>query len=290
MNKAHNRAYNGIMATASGILKSVSGEFSNAGIETASLDARILLETATGKTRSFFVANPDYALDENEGEKLRELVSRRLNREPVAQIIGKKEFWGRDFAVSRDVLTPRPESELIIEAALERLKKNAPHSFLDLGTGSGCLILTLLAEFPSAKGVGADISQTALAIAARNAYNLGIDRVELVLSEWCENIAPQRFDLIVANPPYIPLNQRNCLSKELSFEPDMALYSGDDGLDSYRQIAAQTGKFSPKLVILEIGIGQEDQVDEIFKGHGFNLKEMKRDLAGITRTLVFAEK
>lgn len=272
------------------ILRDSARKLAKAGISSPELDARILLEEATGKSRSYIIANSESELSVAEINAFTKLMERRLKREPISQIMGRKEFWGREFEVSPDVLTPRPETELIIVAALKAFPKEKPLRILDLGTGSGCIILTLLMEFPDSTGIAVDISKTALAIARQNAYNHGIDRVEFVLSEWCENVAPQRFDLIVSNPPYISLLNKNSLDKELSYEPETALFSGDEGLDSYREIAEDLSDMEFGLAIFEIGQNQEDEIRRIFAYHGIDCVGELSDLAGITRTMMFRKK
>lgn len=272
-------------------LKIAVQKIESAGIKGAALDARVLLEFATGKNRTFFLANPNAQI--NEAEFFR-LVERRVNREPVSHITGKKEFYGREFIVSADVLTPRPETELIIDTAKDLFETTEPIKILELGVGSGCIIITLMEEYLGAIGVGVDISEKALAIARKNAYNLGITGIEFYCSDWAENIGTDgkknQFDLVVSNPPYIKADEKNSLEAELGFEPDIALYAGRSGLDAYEKIAKGLGKISFRYAIFEIGQGQETEVEKIFNENGFKLIEQKKDLAGIIRTLVFAKK
>ncbi len=270
------------------LIKSAAKKLQDVGIDTARLDAMLLLETALGKNRSYLVANSEAAVSENAQKQFAILLKRRINREPISQIIGKKEFYGRQFKVSKDVLTPRPETEFIIEVALKLFNKNSEINILDLGTGSGCIILTLLAEMPNAKGVGVDKSKSALAIAAKNAYDLKIENVEFVHSDWCKNLeSQQKFHLIVSNPPYIPKTEQKTLDAELDFEPETALFGGDDGLDCYRLIAKEISGLKFDFAILEIGINQEGEVKKIFEQYQIKHKETLADLAGIPRVIVF---
>lgn len=270
------------------ILKRATLKLENAGIETPRLDAMILLETALGKERSFLITNSERSISEKDSASFEKMMARRIKREPISQIVGKKEFYGRDFRVSKDVLTPRPETELIVDAALKRYNKSSEINILDLGTGSGCILLTLLAELPLAHGTGVDKSKSALAIAGKNAYDLKIERVEFVNSDWCQNLKPQRkFSLIVSNPPYIPKREQDGLDEELNYEPETALFGGDDGLECYRQLASEISKLTFDYAILEIGINQETEIEKIFAGYQIELEEVIPDLAGIKRVMVF---
>jgi release factor glutamine methyltransferase len=269
-------------------LKQAIEILSKAGVDSPDLDARVLLEFVTGKNRAFFIAHSEYELAADEKKHFDELLHRRANREPISQLVGKREFYGRDFLVSQDVLTPRPETELIIDAVKKLYPANSPISVLDLGTGSGCILLTILQEYPNSRGLGVDISQKALAIAKQNAYNLGVNNAELILSEWCENLdKQQKFNLIISNPPYIPQPEKATLDKDLSFEPDLALFGGDDGLVAYRRIAQEIKSLNFDFAIFEIGINQEKEVIEIFKAAGLKYVETLKDLQNIPRTLVF---
>lgn len=271
------------------IIKNASNRFLEAGIESANLDARLLMQEAIGKSHEFIVMNPDYELNKAEELAFEEMVQQRVQRLPISHILGRKEFWGMEFEVSGDVLTPRPETEIIIEEVLSHFKGQDELEIIDLGTGSGCILLSLLKEFPKSRGVGVDFSQEALAIAKRNAYNLDIRNAEFQQSNWLTNIEQKNFDLIVSNPPYIPQTDLAGLEKELSFEPEMALTDNNDGLDCYREIAASLANFNFKLSLFEIGINQETEIIQIFENN--NLKHLKtiKDLAGIPRILAFVK-
>ena len=269
------------------LLQQASEKLKQAGIDTPELDARVLLEFVTGKSRTFFITYPEHEINEKEQRTFDELIERRIKREPISHIVGNKEFYGRDFAVSSDVLTPRPETELIIDAAKEYFQLSEKLRVLELGVGSGCIISTLLLEFPGSTGVGVDISNNALAIARQNAYKLGVQGIEFYCSDWTENIEAQRFDLVVSNPPYIRSEDSKMLEAELGFEPELALYAGSSGLDAYKKIAKGLGKFSFRYAMFEIGQGQEAEVEKIFNDNNFKLVAAKKDLAGIVRTLVF---
>lgn len=251
------------------------------------LDARLLMQEAIGKSHEFLVMHSDYELSADEQKRFDEMVEQRLQRKPVSQILGKKEFWGLEFLVSGDVLTPRPETELIIEMALGHFAPQEKLEILDLGTGSGCILLSLLHEFANSRGLGVDLCKEALAIAESNAYNLEIRNAEFQQSNWFENINQKNFDLIVSNPPYIPPQHLATLEKELSFEPNLALTDNDDGLSCYREIAKNLVNFNFKLALFEIGIDQESEIIKIFEDYNFKYLKTEKDLAGIPRILAF---
>ncbi|PTW50123.1 peptide chain release factor N(5)-glutamine methyltransferase [Rhodovulum kholense] len=209
-------------------------------------------------------------------------LDRRAAREPVSHIVGLRTFWGRDFRVSRDVLDPRPETETLIEAAL-----SAPYSnVLDLGTGSGCILLTLLLERPGTAGTGTDISAPALAVARENADRLGCDRARFVLSDW-DAAVEGRFDLVVSNPPYIAEAEMPGLAPDLAFEPRGALTDGGDGLSAYRAIArAAPARLAPGgRLLVEIGPTQARAVSAIFAGAGLETVAIRPDLDGRDRVV-----
>ena len=228
------------------------------------------------------------------GVSLRELAARRIQREPMAYILGEREFWGLPFKVSPAVLVPRPDSETVIEAALALLAdRNRPWRIADLGLGSGCLLLTLLHEFRNARGVGLELSEAALAVAQTNASALGLGaRAELLQGDWREpgwrDRLGEPFDLLVSNPPYIEAGAIAGLMPEVSrFEPKLALDGGPDGLAAYRAIAAE----APRLIapggrlLLEVGEGQAAEIHKIFQSTGFVAEAPWKDLGGIDRVV-----
>jgi release factor glutamine methyltransferase len=216
------------------------------------------------------------------------LLARRAAREPVSRILGRREFYGRSFLVTGDVLDPRPDTETLVEAALRLMPASA--GILDLGTGSGAIIVTLLAERAAATGVGLDISEAALAVARANARAHGVlDRLDLRHSDWFDGITG-RFDLMVANPPYIPAAEIAGLERDVrDHDPLLALAGGPDGLAAYRRIAAGAGRHlaARALLLLEIGTGQADAVTVILRAAGFEPEGRFRDLAGHVRCLGF---
>ena len=222
--------------------------------------------------------------------RLDALVRRRLAREPVAYLLGEKEFWSLRFEVGPAVLIPRPETETVIEAVLAQLPdRQRTLRLLDLGVGSGCLLLALLSELPQATGLGVDDSAPALAIAQRNAERLGLAaRADFRHGRWGEGLAGP-FDVIVSNPPYVAEGDWDGLQPEIrSFEPKAALVAGPDGLAAYRALAPDCARLLAQggLCALEIGFGQGDAVVEILRYHGLHVTKRLSDLAGIERCLL----
>jgi len=261
-----------------------------AGIDTPVLDARLLLEAGAGVSRLEIVTDPRRSVTDAQVEAVNALTARREAREPVSQIIGSKHFWTLDLAVNANVLTPRPETEFVVEAGLqETLPADASHRILDLGAGSGAIILALLKERPNATGIAVDISEGALEIVRRNAAALGVaDRLEIRQNDWAEGL-DERFDLIVSNPPYIRTGDIEGLEPEVArFEPWLALDGGEDGLVAYRIITAAL----PRLLkpgaafALEVGLGQAEAVKALAEAAGLSTGEPRRDLSGIPRVVV----
>jgi release factor glutamine methyltransferase len=254
----------------------------------AALEARLLAQAAWGVSAETLVRNAD---DVRDDDALQMLVNRRLQNEPVAQILGYKDFWRDRFAVSPDVLTPRADSEVMIETLLRhRLDKNAPLRIMDLGTGSGCLLLSALREYTNATGLGVDQSAAALAIAVKNAAVFGMQqRCKLLQGNWCSNL-DGTFDVVLANPPYIPTNDIAVLDADVRLhEPHAALDGGTDGLDCYRSILQQImPHLKPAaLLIFEVGQGQDEDLVRLGTAQGLRHVETAADLAGILRVVAF---
>lgn len=260
-------------------------ELDKAGIETAGLDARLLLQHATGLSHETLIAEPERLV---EADRFRALIARRRAREPVSRIKGGREFYGRSFILGPQTLDPRPDTETLIEAALACAPR-APR-LIDLGTGTGCILVTLLCELPEASGLGTDISEPALAIAKFNACRHGVaDRACFMTANWFEGVAG-RFDLILSNPPYIPTGEINGLMADVRrYDPRATLDGGCDGLEAYRALAEGAGTHldASGQIIVEIGIGQEAEVTAIFRRAGWHLHHRRRDLSGKTRCLTF---
>jgi release factor glutamine methyltransferase len=263
-----------------------------AGIEGARGEAWLLLSAATGRSRSELIAGAPAALSPAQERRLAALAARRLAREPMAYILGAREFWSLPLQVSPAVLVPRPESETVVEAALaEVADRAAPLRILDLGTGSGCLLLALLSELPRATGLGVDRSPAALAIASSNAEALGLaDRAAFRAGDWGGGVAG-RFEIIVSNPPYVAAADAHSLAPEVrAFEPGEALFAGPDGLAAYRALAPDCARLlaAGGVACLEIGQGQGAAVAAILRRHGLWLAGSRPDLAGIERCLSFS--
>ncbi|MEQ9518884.1 MAG: peptide chain release factor N(5)-glutamine methyltransferase [Parvibaculum sp.] len=269
---------------------SLKKRFSFAGISTPELDARLLLSAACGVDDVGLIAAPDVVVSKDAMTKLEGMVARRIAGEPVSRILGVREFWGLEFALNRGTLDPRPESETIIEAVLKaRPDVAAPLRFLDLGTGTGCLLLALVSEYANALGVGVDVSDDAIKAAMRNASLLGFaDRVQFMVNDWARGLDGP-FDVIVSNPPYIPSADINALAREVKqFDPVAALDGGDDGLDPYRHLMPELPRLlSPAgMAIFEFGKGQGADVARIAIEAGLKVERVICDLAGLERTII----
>lgn len=262
-------------------LRAATADLARAGIEGAARDARRLVALATGRDPSRLALEPDAAVSPEARAALERLVARRCARVPLSHLTGRRAFWTHDFRVTPDVLDPRPETEMVVAAALA-----APFErVLDLGTGSGAIVLSLLAERPGAAGLGTDISAAALDVARANAADLGLSaRVEWRLSDWFAAVS-ERFDLIVSNPPYLAEAEMAGLAPELAHEPRHALTDGADGLDAYRVIArgAPERLRDGGRLICEIGPSQGAAVAALFARAGLRDVAVGQDLDGRDR-------
>jgi release factor glutamine methyltransferase len=276
------------MPTAEALLRQARGMIAH--VDTPALDARLLLQHATGLAQAEVIAEPTQQVAPDLAARFLQLVERRAKSEPVSRIIGRREFYSRVFEVTPNVLDPRADTEVLIDAALARLPQDEAMRLLDLGTGSGIIAITLLAERAAASAVAVDVSSEALAVAERNAIENGVHgRTQFVIGSWFEGLQGT-FDAIVSNPPYIVALDVDRLADDVKqFDPHLALDGGKDGLDCYRAIAKDAGRFlNPNgFVAVEIGAGQETDVVSIFNQNGFNCVEKQRDLAGYIRCLVF---
>ena len=255
-----------------------------AGIETPARDARLLLAHATGLVPDRLTLHLPEALGAEAAARFEAALTARIARQPVSQITGRRLFWGRPFRVTRDTLDPRPETEVLVARALS-------HPFtrvLDLGTGTGCILLTLLAERPSATGLGVDLSDAALAVAGENAATLGLtDRATFTRADWWAGVAGQ-FDLVTSNPPYIAADEMAALSPEVrEWEPHLALSPGGDGLDAYRAIAggAMSHLAPGGRLLVEIGPTQGAAVSTLFERAGLVNIACHPDLDGRDRVV-----
>jgi release factor glutamine methyltransferase len=275
-------------------LADLSRRLAAAGIASPALDARLLLLAATGLTHEALIGAPERVLDESEARRLDDLAGRRLAREPLSRILGEREFYGRLFLVAAASLDPRPDTETLVDRALRFADTQPAPAILDLGTGSGAILVTLLAELAGARGTGTDLSEAALDVASANARRHSVaGRAQFVAADWCDGVTG-RFDLIVSNPPYIPSGDLLGLEPEVrDHDPVQALDGGADGLDAYRAIAAGARAcLSPGgLLALEIGAGQQDEVARLFAAHGWrpaSTEAASPDLSGRIRVLAFS--
>lgn len=280
------------MDTLATLRKKIEARLRKKGIEEAPLDARLLISHIIPVTEIDFAINADQTVSNEQQNLIDILVQKREKRIPMSQIFGEKEFWSLSFKVTRDTLTPRPDSETLIEVALNEFEdNNATLSILDLGTGSGCLLLTLLSELKNATGLGIDVSASAIKVANENATNLSLNnRATFLKSDWFEKLSKtKKFDLIIANPPYIGLNEKPELTPEVcEHEPYSALFAGEEGLDDYRIIAADISSYMSEksIIILEIGYRQSSAVKDIFEQKGFKNINVFQDLGGRDRCLL----
>ena len=250
-------------------------------------EANSLLAFALQKDKTFLIAHPEYELSDAEENCFQQILKRRANREPFQHITGKQEFYGLDFEVNSDVLIPRPETELIVENALEILRNLENSRFLEIGIGSGCISISILHNLPKATATGVDISEKALQIAKRNAETHNVtSRFQLKLSDVFSALNDEEFDIIVSNPPYIPSEDITNLQTEVrDFEPLNALTDGKDGLSIIENIIVNSPKFlRPKgFLLMEIGFGQAEPVNEMFSADIWQSIEILPDLQGIPR-------
>jgi release factor glutamine methyltransferase len=271
-------------------LHSARTRLASAGIETAALDARLLLAHALGCTREALLLR-DAPLTEAEMHRVEALLARRMAQEPMAYILGTRDFWKHRFAVGPGCLIPRPDSETLVEAVLPlREVLGLSPRLLDLGVGSGCLLFSLLTEWPDAQGVGVDASPQALAYAVQNREALGLtERAHLVQGSWAEAVSGP-FDVIISNPPYIAEADRATLALDVvHHEPETALFAGPDGLDDYRILIphAYARLRSGGVLAVEIGMGQEQAIAHIATEAGFDAPTLHPDLAGILRVMLW---
>ena len=272
------------------LLQWTTTHFEQQGIDTARLDAECLLAHALGVERLRLYVDFDKPVEADERAAFRELVQRRAGeRIPVSQLLGTKEFWSLELRVTRDVLTPRPDTETLVQAALDRFPdKEAPIRVLDLGTGSGAVALAIAVERPQSVICATDKSQEALKLAQENAERLGnADRIRFLQGDWLIPVRGEHFDLVVSNPPYVAESERAGLPPELAHEPELALFAGADGLDALRilvreipEVLAPGGAFA-----LEMAPDQVGKVAEGCRNTGFHDVSTHRDLAGRPRVV-----
>ena len=271
----------------------------NFGIETANLDCRLLLSKSLDRRVSIY-NHQNICISQREFAKYQSLIQQRLNGKPVSRIINKRNFWKKDFELNDETLDPRSDSETLIETILEQYKDKLQFlKILDLGSGSGCLGLSLLEEYPNSEVSFFDISSKSLEMAKKNAANLGLlERSKYInlnwnINDWDKKLITiennMKYDIIISNPPYIPTNLIKTLKKEVKkYDPFIALNGGNEGLDAYKSILPKlTNIIKPNgKIFLEIGFGQESSVSTIAKGYGLFLEGYKKDLSGVIRVII----
>lgn len=271
------------------LLAWIAQDFAALGMPSARLDAELLVGSALGLARVKLYLDLDRPLGPQELAKLRALVVRRRKREPVAYILGEREFYRRCFEVTPAVLIPRPDTETLIERALELLPAGSPARVLDLCTGSGAIAITLAAERPETRVTATDLSAAALDVARRNAARHAVlERCEFVEGDLFAPLsAAARFELIAANPPYIPEPEIDTLQAEIHYEPRLALASGAEGLSHLERLCSEVGAFLPPggAVLFEVGQGQAQQVQSWLAAAGFTEVSARKDLGGIARVV-----
>jgi len=301
----------GIMAppTIAQTVTAAAARLAAAGVADPRRDARLLIAAAIEAGPERLIAEPERVLGAAEAARIEASISRRAAREPVSRILGRRGFWSLEFEITPDTLDPRPDSEALVAAVLARIGAQglvgAPLSILDLGTGSGCLLLALLSELPAATGLGLDISAAALDVARRNARNLGLsDRARFEVGDWAGDWAgdspgespgdwgtglADSWQVIVSNPPYITDNEIGDLAPEVArYDPKLALTAGSDGLDAYRNLLPRAARLLERggVLALEVGRGQQDAVTALLAASGLTPLSRYRDLGGIERCLL----
>ncbi len=272
------------------ILDSGTKKLISVGISGARRDARILLAKALDKNSEYLMSNPNIIVEKKLESLFLNYISRRCNREPVSKIVGEKLFWKNSFLVNSDVLDPRPDSELIIESVIKYNKfKDKEVKILDIGTGSGALLLSLLSEFPGSQGFGIDKSLNAIKLAKKNSLRQGLSKSSnFAVMDWCEGLKAE-FDIIISNPPYIPSAEIETLCPEVRlFDPELALNGGPDGLKKIEIVL----NFIPNILkksgfaVLEIGHNQLSSVEKKIMSNRLKINEIFRDLSGFDRCIV----
>lgn len=262
--------------------KATQAELKAARLDSPAIDARLLLEAASGASRLDILTDPHRPLTSDQQTTLSGYLERRLRREPVSRILGRKGFWKIMLNVTPDVLSPRPDTETLLDVAMLAFEPAQAFSVIDLGTGSGAILLAVLSERPGAHGVGTDISSEALAVARENAANLGLDgRATFLRTEWATGFGDASFDFVVSNPPYIPSGDIPGLDPEVrDHDPILALDGGPDGLQAYRDLAPEIARILKPggIFAVEIGWDQGHQVKALFEAAGFKDVKVVKDL------------
>ena len=271
------------------IINSAYQDLKKNNIKSALIDSEILLSQAINKSREFIILNSNYKVSEKEYWYFKEMVNQRLRGKPIAYITGKKFFWKDEFLINEKVLIPRPDTEIIVEQVLKIFKNKTKINFLDIGIGSGCILLSILKERKDFRATGIDISNHALKVCKINAYKLGIkNRVKLFKSD-IDKFNKEKYDLIISNPPYIKNLDLTYLEKDIAkFEPKIALDGGLDGISEIRKLIKKSSeliKNNGKLII-EIGYNQKNEVKQLLRKNSFYINSVEKDLANNDRCII----
>lgn len=273
------------------ILQWTTTYFQQKGIDPPRLTAEVLLAHTLNKDRMYLYVHYDQPLQQDERERFKTLIKQRIQGTPTQYLTGKQEFWSLEFQVAPGVLIPRPETEHLVETAITVSAQFSQPRIVDIGTGSGAIAISLKKEIPHATVYAGDISDIALAIARQNAHLLLHDETEVSFhqGDLLQPFDGMSFDLIVSNPPYISAAEYAMLAREVrDYEPKLALHAGEEGLDAYRRLIAEAHSYlNPDgYVLVEIGYRQKEAVVDIFKAHGFRIKDIIKDYAGIERVVI----
>ena len=276
------------MMIISDLLNTGSKILKNSKVLTYRLDSEIMLSSLLKKKKEQVIINSEEIVTKRIVDNFNKLITRRATREPLAYILKEKEFWSKSFFVNRNTLIPRPETELLCDIVIKAIKKKNPY-ILDIGTGTGCILLSVLSEIKKAKGVGIDISKKAIEVAKKNSLNLRLNKRANFYTRSLDDIYNYKFDLIVSNPPYIKTSDIKNLSDDVrKFEPKIALDGGKDGLDVIKKVIYKSKTILKKLglLALEIGYGQHYKVSKILKKQGFREELLVRDYQSNVRCIL----
>ncbi|MGE4312729.1 MAG: peptide chain release factor N(5)-glutamine methyltransferase [Pseudobdellovibrionaceae bacterium] len=274
----------------SALIRELASLLDEAGIDNPQREAHLIVKTVDSSDEAAFFLKKETDCPKKIEDKARVFAARRAEGEPFSRIVGTREFYGRDFHLSAATLDPRPDSEILIDAVLKKFGRDQAFRFIDLGTGSGCLAITLLAERPHARGIAVDLSHEALEMARKNAAaNSVSERLETLQGSWWENVPHgEVFDLVISNPPYIPSAVIPTLAREVqNHDPILALDGGDTGLQSYQEILSQLNLYLSQAghAFFEVGQGQAEDVARLAEDIGATLEGISRDYGGISRVV-----
>ena len=257
-------------------------------IKSAELDSEILMSQAIRKDKKYIILNYNKKIKKKDLKYFDFLIQERVKKKPIAYLTKKKDFWKYEFLIDKNVLIPRPDTEVLVEQILELTKNKASMRILEIGVGSGCIILSILKEKKKFFGIGIDISTQSLKISEINSHKLGVNRRLKLFKSNIDNFNTGKYDLIISNPPYIKKNFLKCLEKDISFEPVEALDGGIDGLSETRKIILKSSELIKKkgYLFLEIGFDQKNKVKKILENNGFYIKKVIKDLSNHDRCIV----